>query len=134
MRIAAVIGAAAVVALGLVSCSAEEKDNAQNRVDAAVTSGQQAIASATSAAGSALESGKIALFVATFRGGFSSLAEDRSDADIEQILTTTCAEVASGSDADAVASKIEDLAANKGVAPTADQAKYIYQLARGTCP
>src|SRR3546814_3684270 len=62
--------------------------------------------------GNAIDQGKTALFVATFRGAYAPLAENRDDADIEEILTTTCTEVANGTDEAEVKTKITDLAEN----------------------
>jgi hypothetical protein len=51
MRIAAAVGAAAIVVLGLTACSTEDQDNAQNKISEAVTSGQQALETAKQSAG-----------------------------------------------------------------------------------
>ncbi|MCJ0904157.1 hypothetical protein [Rhodococcus sp. ARC_M6] len=145
MKIAAAVMAAAIVVLGLSACSTESKDDAQNQVNNALTSGQQALESAKGSAGSALESakqsagtaidqGKSALFVATFRGAYAPLAADRDDADIEKILTTTCTEVAKGTDKEAVEKEIITLAENNGTVPTQEQAGHIYELAKAACP
>ncbi|MBT1252901.1 hypothetical protein KHP11_00475 [Rhodococcus erythropolis] len=134
MRIAAAVGAAAIVVLGLTACSTEDQDNAQNKISEAVTSGQQALETAKQSAGNAIDQGKAALFVATFRGAYAPLAENRDDADIEEILTTTCTEVANGTDEAEVKSKITDLAENNGNKPTDEQAGHIYELAKATCP
>ena len=134
MRIAAAVGAAAIVVLGLTACSTEDQDNAQNKISEAVTSGQQALETAKQSAGNAIDQGKTALVVATFRGAYAPLAENRDDADIEEILTTTCTEVANGTDEAEVKTKITDLAENNGNKPTDEQAGHIYELAKATCP
>ncbi|MGW6660657.1 hypothetical protein [Rhodococcus sp. NPDC055024] len=134
MRIAAAVGAAAIVVLGLTACSTEDQDNAQNKISEAVTSGQQALETAKQSAGNAIDQGKTALFVATFRGAYAPLSENRDDADIEEILTTTCTEVANGTDEAKVKATITDLAENNGNKPTDEQAGHIYDLAKATCP
>lgn len=62
------------------------------------------------------------------------MAENRDDADIEEILTTTCTEVANGTGEAEVKTKITDLAENNGNKPTDEQAGHIYELAKATCP
>ncbi|MDI9918567.1 hypothetical protein [Rhodococcus sp. IEGM 1379] len=134
MKIAAAVMAAAIVVLGLGACSTESKNDAQNQVSNALTSGQQALESAKQSAGTAIDQGKSALFVATFRGAYAPLAADRDDADIEKILTTTCTEVAKGTDKEAVEKEIITLAENNGTVPTQEQAGHIYELAKAACP
>lgn len=134
MKIAAAVVAAAFVVLGLSACSEEQTNDAQNKVNSAITSGRQAVESVKESAGTAIDQGKTALFVATFRGGFGPLAVDRDDADIEAILTTTCTEVANGTDEKAVKAEISALAKNNGTAPTAEQTDHIYSLAKAACP
>lgn len=126
--------AVAIVVLGLTACSEEQTNDAQDKVSGAITSGQQALETAKASAGDAIDQGKKALFVATFRGAYAPLAADRDDADIEKILTTTCTEVTNGTDKDAVTTEIMSLAENKGTTPTQEQAGHIYELAKAACP
>lgn len=133
MRITVAV-AAAIVAVGLTACSAEDKDNAQNKINEAVTGGQQAVESAQETAGDLVGQGKVAMFVATYRGGFPVFAENRQDGDIEEILITTCEGVAQGTDEAAIKAKITELATNGSSTPTEKDATYIYQLAKASCP
>jgi hypothetical protein len=134
MKIAAAVVAATIVVLGLTACSEEQTNDAQDKVNSAITSGQQALETAKESAGNAIDQGKTALFVATFRGAYAPLAADRDDADIEKILTTTCDEVAKGADEAAVKAEIITLAENNGTVPTQEQAGHIYSLAKAACP
>ncbi|NRI68988.1 hypothetical protein C7T36_29020 [Rhodococcus sp. AD45-ID] len=134
MRIAAAVVAATIVVLGLTACSEEQTNDAQDKVNSAITSGQQAFETAKESAGNAIDQGKSALFVATFRGAYAPLAADRDDADIEKILTTTCDEVAKGTDEAEVKAEIITLAENNGTVPTQEQADHIFSLAKAACP
>lgn len=134
MRIAAAVGAAAIVILGLTACSNDDQNDTENSISEAVTSGQQALDTAKQSAGEAIDKGKVALFVATFRGAYPPLAENREDSDIEEILTTTCDEISAGTDEADIKSKITDEAENDGTKPTDEQAGHIYELAKATCP
>lgn len=134
MRIAAAVVAATIVVLGLTACSEEQTNDAQDKVNSAITSGQQAFETAKESAGNAIDQGKSALFVATFRGAYAPLAADRDDADIEKILTATCDEVAKGADEADVKAEIITLAENNGTVPTQEQADHIYSLAKAACP
>lgn len=134
MRIAAAVVAATIVVLGLTACSEEQTNDARDKVSGAITSGQQVLETAKASAGNAIDQGKTALFVATFRGAYAPLAADRDDADIEKILTTTCTELTNGTDKDAVTTEIMSLAENNGTTPTQEQAGHIYELAKAACP
>jgi hypothetical protein len=73
-------------------------------------------------------------FAAAFRTGYSELAEDRSDEDIEKIVTESCSHLAAGADMETVTVEIETLAANDGTKPTPEQAENIYNLVAPACP
>lgn len=83
---------------------------------------------------SAVDEAKLTAFVAAFRTGYSELAENRSDEDIEKIVTESCTHLAAGADKQTVTVEIETLAANDDNRPTPEQAENIYNLVAPACP
>ncbi|MGW0176307.1 hypothetical protein ACWDUM_20975 [Rhodococcus sp. NPDC003322] len=83
---------------------------------------------------SGVDQAKLTAFVASFRTGYSELAEGRSDEDIEKIVTKSCDQLATGASKEAVTVQIETLAANGDTKPTPEQAENIYNLVSPACP
>ena len=118
----AALAIAAAGILTLAACGSDDgTDNPEN--DSVVES-----------ADSTVDKVKLAAFVAAFRTGYSELARDRSDADIEKIVTDSCARLAAGTDRATVTVELETLAAHAGTTPTPDQAENIYRLLAPACP
>ena len=116
---------AAAGMLSLVACSSGDEGGGTPDYDAGGV--------ATSAS-SAVDNAKLMAFVVAFRTGYSDLAENRSDEDIEEIVTESCAHLAAGADKQTVTVDIETLAANDGTKPTPEQSENIYNLVAPSCP
>ncbi|QIX53940.1 hypothetical protein [Rhodococcus sp. DMU1] len=89
---------------------------------------------AISGVDSAFDKTKLAAFVAAFRTGYSDLAQNRSDEDIEQIVIASCTDLANGVDEQTVTVRIQSLAAHEGTEPTPEQAERLYDLVTPACP
>ncbi|GAA4488168.1 hypothetical protein GCM10023094_47580 [Rhodococcus olei] len=85
-------------------------------------------------AGNAIDQAKLKAFVVSFRTGYGELATNRSDEDIEKIVTQSCGELASGMSKETVTANIEAVAANGPTKPTPEQSADIYNLVHPACP
>lgn len=117
-----------IAAAGLFALVACGSDDDGNEMPAHGTSG------VVTSVESAVDEAKLTAFVAAFRTGYSELAENRSDEDIEKIVTESCTHLAAGADKQTVTVEIETLAANDGNRPTPEQAENIYNLVAPACP
>jgi len=81
-----------------------------------------------------VDQAKLDAFVVAFRTGYSDLSEDRDDDSIENIVITSCNDLANGVSEEQVTDKIRVLAANKGTEPSQDQAEQIYDIVTPACP
>lgn len=153
MKIATgIVAVAAALSFVLTGCSSEDQQNAQdtaqNAADSLGDAAQGALDSAESAApglqstaadaldsaGNTFDDAKRATFVAAYRAQFETLAEGRSDEDIEALLGSTCQQIADGRDEAEIKTEIESLATNNGNAPSADEANRIFDQAELACP
>ncbi|MBH0120412.1 hypothetical protein ACWDUD_08645 [Rhodococcus sp. NPDC003382] len=138
--------AAALVASGavlsLAACSDDDSDSASVTTDNSVemqtpteeeTTADETTVTSTDELG-AFDQAKLSAFVVAFRTGYSDLSENRDDASIENIVITSCNDLASGADEQQVTQQIMTLAANNDVQPTAEQAEQIYDLVTPACP
>ncbi|MGU3432257.1 hypothetical protein ACNHUS_04495 [Actinomycetes bacterium M1A6_2h] len=148
----AVISASAAATLLLTGCSSDDQQSASDTANNLLTSANNAAggvvssvesaapgvkssaASVAENAGGLFDDAKGAAFVAAYKAQFSSLADGKSDDDIKGLLTTTCQQISDGADESAVVTSIEQNAANNGTAPSADDAKKIYDQAKIACP
>jgi len=97
-----------------------------------MTTGETSVTS-TSQLGT-IDQAKLDSFVVAFRAGYSDLSENRDDASIENIVISSCNDLANGIDEQQVTEKIRTLAANKGTEPSQDQAEHIYDMVTPACP
>ncbi|WP_420749721.1 hypothetical protein [Rhodococcus sp. O3] len=143
--------AAALVASGavlsLAACGDDDSDSASVTTDNSVemqtpteeettageTTADETTVTSTDELG-AFDQAKLSAFVVAFRTGYSDLSENRDDASIENIVITSCNDLASGADEQQVTQQIMTLAANNDVQPTPEQAEQIYDLVTPACP
>lgn len=153
MKLASVaVTAAAALALVLTGCSSEDQQSAQDTADNAAQSlgdaAEGALSSAQSAApgvqssaadalddaGNVFDDAKRATFVAAYKAQFGTLAEGRSDEDIESLLTSICQQIDDGKAKDEVVTDIQSEATNGGNEPGPDVAGRIFDQAEVACP
>lgn len=90
MRTTVTVGTAAAVLCVLTACGDDDSADDHNLLSSAVTS-----------AGSGdrgFDDAALAGFVASFRTGYTELAEDRNDDSIEHIAIESCIDLANGAD------------------------------------
>ncbi len=137
--------AAALVASGavlsLAACGDDDSDSASVTNDNSVeqpTSAEETTAAETSVTSTeqlgTFDQAKLSAFVVAFRTGYSDLSENRDDASIENIVITSCNDLANGVDEQQVTEKIVTLAANNEAQPPPEQAEQIYDLVTPACP
>lgn len=132
VRLAALsIGACSLV---LAGCSSAEQSDAADSLDSVGASASSVVGDVGDRAESLFDDAKVRTFVLAFRAQFGALADSRDDAAIEQLLTDTCAEIASGTDESAIVAELEVEAASEDVAPSTEQAQRIFDQAELACP
>lgn len=137
----ALVGAGAV--LTLTACGDDNDDSTDTTMQTslempATTETETGESSPTSVTSTeqlgTVDQAKFDAFVVTFRTGYSDLSEDRDDDSIENIVITSCNDLANGVSEEQVTDKIRVLAANKGTEPSQDQAEQIYDIVTPACP
>ncbi|MFM1722481.1 MULTISPECIES: hypothetical protein [Rhodococcus] len=137
----ALVGAGAV--LTLAACGDDKDDSTDTTMQTsmempATTETETGEASPTSVTSTeqlgTVDQAKLDAFVVAFRTGYSDLSEDRDDDSIENIVITSCNDLANGVSEEQVTDKIRVLAANKGTEPSQDQAERIYDIVTPACP
>jgi len=137
----ALVGAGAV--LTLTACGDDNDDSTDTTMQTsmempATTETETGESSPTSVTSTeqlgTVDQAKLDAFVVAFRTGYSDLAEDRDDDSIENIVITSCNDLANGVSEEQVTDKIRVLAANKGTEPSQDQAEQIYDIVTPACP
>lgn len=138
MMFAKSLGTAAVslglCSLVLVGCSSEDRSDANDTLDNAAGTASSVASSVGERAGSLFDDAKVHAFVVAFRAQFGALAESRDDNAIKNLLTSTCTEIASGTDESAVVAELEFEAASGENRPTTEQAQRIFDQAALACP
>jgi hypothetical protein len=81
-----------------------------------------------------IDQAKLAAFVVAFRTAYPDLAQDREDESIQEIVFTSCNDIAAGVSEQDVTEEIRDLAANNDTEATQAQAEQIYKLVTPACP
>lgn len=137
----ALVGAGAV--LTLMACGDDNDDSTdttmQTSMEMPATTETEADESSPTSVTSTEQLGtvdqaKLDAFVVAFRTGYSDLSQDRDDDSIENIVITSCNDLANGVSEEQVTEKIRVLAANNGTEPSQDQAEQIYDIVTPACP
>lgn len=124
----------ALCSIVLAGCSTEDRSDANETLDGVAGSASSVASSVGEQAGNLLDEAKVEVFVAAFRARFGELADSRDDTAIKNLLTSTCTEIASGSDESSVVADLEIEAASGQVRPSTEQAQQIYDQAKLACP
>lgn len=129
----------AVLSLGMCSlvlagCSSQDQAAANDSLDNAAGSASSVAASVGERAGTLFDDAKVQAFVVAFRAQFGALAENRDDTAIKNLLTSTCTEIAAGTDESSVVAQLEVEAAAGDVGPSTEQAQRIFDQAKLACP
>jgi hypothetical protein len=137
----ALVGAGAV--LTLTACGDDNDDSTDTTMQTSMEmpatseteSGESSPTSVTSTEQlGTVDQAKLDAFVVAFRSGYSDLSQDRDDDSIENIVITSCNDLANGVSEEQVTDKIRMLAANRGTEPSQDQAEQIYDIVTPACP
>ncbi|CAM3052381.1 Lipoprotein [Prescottella defluvii] len=137
----ALVGAGAVLTLS--ACGDGNDDNTdttmQTSMEMPVTTETETDGSSPSSVTSTeqlgtIDQAKLDAFVVSFRTGYADLSADRDDDSIENIVITSCNDLANGVREEQVTEKIRVLAANNGTEPSQDQAEQIYDIVTPACP
>ncbi|WP_139279986.1 hypothetical protein [Rhodococcoides yunnanense] len=121
------------LALVLAGCSSDDQSDANQSLDNAASSASSVAASVGEQAGNLFDDAKVTAFVVAFRAQFGALAENRDDNAIKSLLTSTCTEIAGGTDESAVVAQLEIEAASDDAKPSTEQAQRIYDQAKLAC-
>lgn len=122
---AALAACATAFALLLAGCG----DDSSN-------SSSPASAAASSAAGDVarvVDSTKAGTFVVSFKAAFPKLAQGRTDAQISDLLTQTCADRKAGKAEDAAVTALVGRLKNGATEATKEEAQAIYAMAQMMC-
>ncbi len=125
---------AGVCSLVLAGCSSAEQTEANETVNSVGASASGVVGDVGDRAESLFDDAEVRTFVLAFRAQFGALAESRDDAAIEELLTNTCAEIASGADESAIVAELEVEAASGEAKPSTEQAQRIFDQAELACP
>lgn len=136
IRMTARLAAVAVTACSIVlsGCSSAEQTDANQTLDSVGASASSVVGDVGDRADTLFDDAKVRTFVVAFRAQFGALAENRDDAAIEELLTNTCAEIASGADESAIVAELEVEAASGDATPSTEQAQRIFDQAELACP
>ncbi|OZC55187.1 hypothetical protein CH267_11295 [Rhodococcus sp. 06-621-2] len=121
-------------ALLLAGCTAEDRSDADRSLENAAGSASSIATSVRDRAGSVFDEAKVQAFVVAFRAQFGGLAEGRDDTAIENLLSSTCTEIAGGTPESDIVAQLEVEAAEGDAVPTTEQAQRIYDQAALACP
>ncbi|WP_244165141.1 hypothetical protein [Rhodococcoides fascians] len=121
-------------ALLLAGCTAEDRSDADRSLENAAGSASSIATSVRDRAGSVFDEAKVQAFVVAFRAQFGGLAEGRDDTAIENLLSSTCNEIAGGTPESDIVAQLEVEAAKGDAVPTTEQAQRIYDQAALACP
>lgn len=118
----------------LTGCSSQDRSEADDTLSDVAGSASSVASSVGERAGSLFDDAKVQGFVVAFRTQFGALADSRDDTAIENLLTSTCTEIASGTDESSIVSQLEIEAASGDAKPSTEQAQRIFDQAKLACP